>query len=175
MNNRLKRIFSWSFLSVSIVLIILFLYVSNRLVRQLESEERAKIELWAEAYQKIIMADANADMSIELKIIEGNTTIPVFLTTPEGKLIDSNNIVIPADTAGFIAAKIKTLTASDNFFEITIADDWKQYLYYDESVLLSELHYYPYIQLLVILVFAFLFYYMIVSRKQYEQLSLIHI
>ena len=169
MNNRLKRIFSWSFLSVSIVLIILFLYVSNRLVRQLESEERAKIELWAEAYQKIIMADANADMSIELKIIEGNTTIPVFLTTPEGKLIDSNNIVIPADTAGFIAAKIKTLTASDNFFEITIADDWKQYLYYDESVLLSELHYYPYIQLLVILVFAFLFYYMIVSRKQYEQ------
>ena len=77
MNNRLKRIFSWSFLSVSIVLIILFLYVSNRLVRQLESEERAKIELWAEAYQKIIMADANAELA-EQKI----ETIALF-TKPE--------------------------------------------------------------------------------------------
>ena len=169
MNNRLKRILSWAFLLASIVLIILFLYVSNRLVKQLEDEERAKIELWAEAYQKIIMADTNADMSLELKIIEGNTTIPVFLTTPDGTLIDSNNLTIPSDTARFIAAKIKTLTASNNYFEISISDQWKQYLYYDESLLLRELHYYPYIQLLVILVFTFLFYYMIVSRKQYEQ------
>ena len=169
MNNRLKCILSWAFLLASIVLIILFLYVSNRLVKQLEDEERAKIELWAEAYQKIIMADTNADMSLELKIIEGNTTIPVFLTTPDGTLIDSNNLTIPSDTARFIAAKIKTLTASNNYFEISISDQWKQYLYYDESLLLRELHYYPYIQLLVILVFTFLFYYMIVSRKQYEQ------
>ena len=169
MNNRLKRILTWAFLLASVVLIGAFLYVSNRLARQLEAEERAKIETWAEAYRNLIMADANADMSLELKVIEGNTTIPVFLTSPDGMLIDSNNLSIPADTARFIASKIKRLTATDNYFEINISDQYKQYLYYDESVLLRELHYYPYIQLLVILVFAFLFYYMIVSRKQYEQ------
>lgn len=169
MNNRLKRILTWAFLLASVVLIGAFLYVSNRLARQLEAEERAKIETWAEAYRNLIMADANADMSLELKVIEDNTTIPVFLTSPDGMLIDSNNLSIPADTARFIASKIKRLTATDNYFEINISDQYKQYLYYDESVLLRELHYYPYIQLLVILVFAFLFYYMIVSRKQYEQ------
>ena len=169
MTDRLKRILTWVFLLASVVLIGAFLFVSNRLARQLEAEERAKIETWAEAYRKLIMADANADMSLELKVIEGNTTIPVFLTTPDGTLIDSNNLTIPADTSRFIASKIKRLTATDNYFEISISDRYKQYLYYDESVLLKELHYYPYIQLLVILVFAFLFYYMIVSRKQYEQ------
>ena len=169
MNNRLKRILTWVFLLASVVLIGAFLYVSNRLARQLEAEERAKIETWAEAYRNLIMADADADMSLELKVIECNTTIPVFLTSSDGTLIDSNNLSIPADTARFIASKIKRLTATDNYFEINISDQYKQYLYYDESVLLRELHYYPYIQLLVILVFAFLFYYMIVSRKQYEQ------
>ena len=169
MNNRLKRILTWAFLLASVVLIGAFLYVSNRLARQLEAEEKAKIETWAEAYRNLIMADADADMSLELKVIEGNTTIPVFLTLSDGTLIDSNNLSIPADTARFIASKIKRLTATDNYFEINISDQYKQYLYYDESVLHRELHYYPYIQLLVILVFAFLFYYMIVSRKQYEQ------
>lgn len=169
MNNRLKRILTLAFLLASVVLIGAFLYVSNRLARQLEAEEKAKIETWAEAYRNLIMADADADMSLELKVIEGNTTIPVFLTSPDGRLIDSNNLSIPADTSRFIASKIKRLTATDNYFEINISDQYKQYLYYDESVLLRELHYYPYIQLLVILVFAFLFYYMIVSRKQYEQ------
>lgn len=171
MNNRLKRLFTWLFLLASVVLVGVFLCVSNRLVRQLESEERDKIEIWAEAYRKIIMADAETDMSLELKIIEYNKTIPVFLTTPDGILIDSNNLSIPTDTTRFITNKIKTLKSSNNYFEINISDEWKQYLYYDESLLLRELHYYPYIQLLVILVFSFLFYYMIVSRKQYEQNS----
>jgi len=169
MNNRLKTIFTWIFLLVSIVLIGLFLYFSNRLVNQLEEEERSKIELWAEAYRKLFVADTEADMSLELKVIEANTTIPVFYTDDQGTLLGHSNLTIPADTAAFIEKKIETLKATGNFFEIEIAEDWKQYLYYDESLLLQELQYYPYVQLLVIIVFAFLFYYMIASRKQYEQ------
>ena len=169
MNNRLKNIFTWFFLLVSILLIGLFLYFSNRLVRSLEEEERAKMELWADAYRQLFIADSHADMTLELKVIEANKTIPVFFTESDGKLLGYNNLTIPQDTARFINDKIKSLTATGNYFEINITDDWKQYLYYDESLLLRELHYYPYVQLLVIIVFAFLFYYMIVSRKQYEQ------
>lgn len=169
MNNRLKNIFTWIFLLASIVLIGLFLYFSNRLVNQLEEEERAKIELWADAYRLLFIADANSDMSLELKIIEGNKTIPVFLTESDGTLLGYNNLEIPADTVSFINNKIKTLSETGNYFEINISDDWKQYLYYEESLLLRELHYYPYVQILIIILFAFLFYYMIASRKQYEQ------
>lgn len=169
MNNRLKKIFTWIFLLASIVLIGLFLYFSNRLVKSLEVEERAKMELWADAYQHLFIADSNTNMTLELKIIEGNKTIPVFYTTEDGTLLGSNNLDIPKDTVQFISNKIKTLTENGNYFEIKISDDWKQYLYYDESVLLQQLHYYPYIQLVVVIVFVFLFYYMIISRKQFEQ------
>lgn len=169
MNDRLKKILTWVFLLVSLVLIVVFLYFSNRLVKSLEQEERAKMELWADSYRKLILAESNADISLELKVIEGNNTIPVFYTDEDGTLLGSNNLKIPRDTVGFIKEKIETLTKSGNLFEINISEDWKQYLYYEESLLLRELHYYPYVQLLVIIVFAFLFYYMIVSRKQYEQ------
>lgn len=169
MNNRLKNIFTWIFLLASIVLIGMFLFFSNRLVNQLEQEERAKIEVWAEAYRKLILADTESDVSLELQVIESNKTIPVFYTDEEGNLLGYSNLTIPNDTVQFVERKIKELTAAGNYFEINIADEWKQYLYYDESLLLRELQYYPYVQLLVVIVFAFLFYYMITSRKQYEQ------
>lgn len=169
MNDRLKNIFTWVFLLASLVLIGSFLYFSNRLVTSLEQEERAKMEIWANAYRHLFLAENEADLTLELQIIEGNKTIPVFLTDGDGILLGTNNMTIPQDTAAFIGDKIKSLTASGNYYEIQIANDLKQYLYYDESLLLHELHYYPYVQLLVILVFVLLFYYMIVSRKKSEQ------
>lgn len=169
MNNRLKNIFTWIFLFASVLLIGMFLYFSNRLVQSLEDEERAKMEIWASAYGRLFLADSDSDMTLELQIIEGNKTIPVFFTDENGLLLGANNMSIPADTAKYISDKITTLTSIGNYFEVKIDETQKQYLYYDESVLLHELHYYPYIQLIVIIVFVFLFYYMIVSRKQYEQ------
>lgn len=169
MNNRLKNIFTWIFLFASVLLIGMFLYFSNRLVQSLEDEERAKMEIWASAYGRLFLADSDSDMTLELQIIEGNKTIPVFFTDENGLLLGANNMSIPADTAKYISDKITALTSIGNYFEVKIDETQKQYLYYDESVLLHELHYYPYIQLIVIIVFVFLFYYMIVSRKQYEQ------
>ncbi len=127
------------------------------------------MEIWASAYGRLFLADSDSDMTLELQIIEGNKTIPVFFTDENGLLLGANNMSIPADTAKYISDKITALTSIGNYFEVKIDETQKQYLYYDESVLLHELHYYPYIQLIVIIVFVFLFYYMIVSRKQYEQ------
>lgn len=159
----------WLFIITSVLLIGLFLYFSDRLVQSLEREEHSKMGLWADAYHLLLVDDGDADMSLILKIINENTTIPVFYTETDGTLLGSNNMVIPEDTATYISAKRKELTAKGNVFEIAISDDWKQYLYYDESILLQQLHYYPYIQLMVIVVFALLFYYMLMSRKRAEQ------
>lgn len=159
----------WLFIITSVLLIGLFLYFSDRLVQSLEREEHSKMELWADAYHQLLVDDGDADMSLILKIINENTTIPVFYTETDGTLLGSNNMEIPEDTATYISTKRKELTAKGNVFEIAISDDWKQYLYYDESILLQQLHYYPYIQLMVIIVFALLFYYMLMSRKRAEQ------
>lgn len=169
MSQRLRNILQWSFLTVAVLLIALFLLFSNRLVKSLGDEERTKMEVWADAYRQLLLADEFADMSMELKVMESNTTIPVFYTDEEGELLGFNNLDIPADTTAFIAGKIKELTEQNRYFDIEIVEGFTQRLYYDESILLQQLHYYPYVQITVVIVLILLLYYMLLSRRQSEQ------
>ncbi len=127
------------------------------------------MEIWADAYRQLLLADENADMTLELKVMASNTTIPVFYTDDEGELLGWSNLDIPSDTAKFISAKINELTAQGHYFDIEIVEGLTQKLYYDESILLQQLHYYPYIQLMVIIVFLFLLYYMLHGKRISEQ------
>lgn len=169
MSNSLKNILQWLFLTLSVLLIALFLFFSNRLVQSLGQEERAKMEIWAEAYRQLLLADENANMTLESKVMASNTTIPVFYTDEDGYLLGYSNLEIPNDTASFIASKIEKLTAEGHFFNIEIEEGLTQRLYYEESILLQQLHYYPYVQVMVIIVFILLIYYMLYSRRISEQ------
>lgn len=169
MSNSLKNILQWLFLTLSVLLIALFLFYSNRLVQSLGREERAKMEIWAEAYRQLLLADENANMALESKVMAGNTTIPVFYTDEDGYLLGYSNLEIPNDTVAFIASKVEKLTAEGHFFNIEIEEGLTQRLYYEESIPLQQLHYYPYVQVMVIIVFILLIYYMLYSRRISEQ------
>ena len=168
-SNSLKNKLQWLFLILSVLLIAVFLYFSNQLVQSLGQEERTKMEIWADAYRQLLLADENADMTLELKVMASNTTIPVFYTDDEGTLLGSSNLNIPSDTTAFISHKIEELTLQGHYFDIEIVEGLTQRLYYDESILLQQLHYYPYIQLMVIIVFLFLLYYMLHGKRISEQ------
>lgn len=169
MSERFKNILQSIFLVLSILLIGLFIIFSNQLVSWLSNEERNKVEIWANAYSQLLLAEEDADVSLELKIMEGNTTIPVFYTDDEGQLLGSINMDIPQDTVSYISHKIQILTEQKRFFDVNVAPDLTQRLYYDESTRLQLLHYYPYIQVLVIFVFALLLYFMFLGRRRAEQ------
>ena len=180
MNQRFKNALQWTFIGLSVILIGLFLYYSNGLAKSLGREETEKMELWADAYKQLILADSEADMSMQWQVIRSNTTIPVFYTDMDGTMLGYKNIQIPfsyhygkemttADTVAYLKSQIPTLVEKHNYFEIVIMDDWKQYLYYDESILLQQLHYYPYVQLMAVVVLLLLFYYMLLSAKRSEQ------
>lgn len=170
MSHNLKNIIQFFFLMLSVFLIALFLVFSNQLVQSLGIEERTKMEIWADAYKQLLLADDNADMTLELKVMASNTTIPVFYTDEEsGELLGYSNLEIPVDTAAFISGKVKELTEQGHYFDIEIVEGLTQRLYYDESILLQQLHYYPYVQVTVIIVFLLLLYYMVYSRRVSEQ------
>lgn len=169
MSNNLKNLLQATFLVLSVALIALFLFFSNQLVQSLGQEERTKMEIWADAYKQLLLADENADMTLELKVMASNTTIPVFYTDEEGELLGYGNMTIPPDTAAFIASKVKELTEQGHYFDIEIVEGLTQRLYYEESIVLQQLHYYPYVQVTVIIVFLLLLYYMLYSRRVSEQ------
>lgn len=160
----------------SVLLLIALLIVggsflfTNELARRLAQEEHKRMEIWAEATQRFIVAEEGTDIDFVSQIIEDNTTIPVYVTDSMGKFLFSRNVREPKQhVAEFYARRIAVLRETQTPIEVRIADDVVQYIYYDESLLLRQLHYFPYIQFSVIFLFVLIAIFALYTAQQSEQ------
>ena len=74
--DNIKRI-RFIMITMAVVLSVASLVISHYLVRDLKHEEMVRMNIWAEAMRSFSDADSNADMSLVLKVLNSNTTIPV--------------------------------------------------------------------------------------------------
>lgn len=144
------------------------LWVTDKLVTSLAIEERKKMELWAEATREI--ADINSevtDFSFHLKVIEDNETVPVIVVDQDGNILDHRNLnPARSDNSEYLKRQLEQMGKSNEPIELVITEEEVQLIYYNDSMILMWLVYYPYIQLLVIIVFLFIAYYAFnISRK----------
>lgn len=138
-----------------VVVVVISSLVITHIVQQFEEEEQKKIELWAEATRQFILADENDNIDLLLQIMEGNTTIPVYMVDKNYNLLLSRNVPEPKhNTEAFYAKKINELRATQEPIEVRISDRVMQYIYYEQSTTLRWLSYFPYIQLVVMLALA---------------------
>lgn len=166
-NNQIGK---YIFFIVSIVLVGAFLYISNDLVKKLAQEERNKMEIWAAATRELASEISDSNIDLILKIIQSNTTIPVIITDENNDITQYLNITINStDTAAFLAKELKTFRDHGTSIDIDLGDNLSQTLYYEDSILLKRLSYYPYIQLLVMILFAIIAYIGLISAKRAEQ------
>lgn len=158
------------FLLISVILVGGFLYVSNKLVHDLSIEERNKMEIWADATRAVASEDMNMDMGLILKIIQSNTSIPVIIADESDVIKQTLNIKIPQDNPDkFLKKKLQDFKKGSNIIEIYLDKNTKQYLYYDDSILLKRLSYYPHVQLGVMILFILIAYLALMSSKKAEQ------
>ena len=168
-------------LAVSLILVAVFIYFSNSLVKDLAKQERERMEIWADATRELTTS-TDTDVDFLFRIIRGNQNIPVLLVDDQENIIEQRNFKIPelADTAkmldeysqvnkDFLAKKLQKLRNSSNKIEIEIDKDTHQMLYYEDSDVLRRLAYYPYIQLAVMLLFLGIAYFALISVKRAEQ------
>ena len=142
---------------------------TNKLANSLALEEQKKIEIWAEATRQFILADENTNIDFILSIIEGNTTIPVIIVDEKYQLLHSRNVKEPkSDVAKFYKRKIAVLKEQRAAIVVNLGDA-RQYIYYDDSLLLKQLYYFPYIQLGVIVIFLLISFFAFSSTKNAEQ------
>ncbi len=114
---------------------------ANYLFNQIGSDEREKVQLWADATKKV--GDVNApieDLSFLLDVIKNNKTVPVILVDENGKPNKSRNLdkALENDTA-YLNSQLKMMRAQHPPIEISIYKDKKNYLYYSDSKLFTEL------------------------------------
>jgi len=139
------------------------------LIKDLAQEERHKMEVWAEATRITASKDAAVDMSLVLKILQGNTTIPVVLCNDKDSILFVKNIDLPEDNIDeFKRSKVKELKGK-NSITIDMEDGTFQYVYYDDSIILKRLLIYPYAQLAVVFVFIVIAFLALASTKKAEQ------
>ena len=176
-----RRIWKMVLLAVSLVLVAVFIYFSNTLVKDLAKQERERMEIWADATRELTTS-TDTDVDFLFRIIHGNRNIPVLLVDEQDNIIEQRNFKLPepADTAKmideysainkkFLDKKLKKLRNSTNRIEIKIDDTTSQMLYYEDSDVLRRLAYYPYIQLAVMLLFLGIAYFALISVKKAEQ------
>lgn len=155
----MKRLNS-NILSIGITLLLAIVVVvsslvTSHIVEQFEQEEQKKIELWAEATRQFILADENENIDLLLQVMEGNTTIPVYMVDTNYNLLLSRNVPEPKrNVERFYIKKINELRATQEPIEVRISDSVMQYIYYEQSSTLQWLSYFPYIQLVVMLALA---------------------
>lgn len=154
-----KQYIGWKFVLVSmaVVIIVATIWFVSSLSRRIQEEETKKVATWVEANRELLQASADANLNLAVEIVTTNTTIPLILTNEFGQIIDSRNL----DSAK-IASHPKYLQEQLSIFKkkhppFIMEVDAKQkiynYIYYGDSLILKQVRYYPYIQLLVVTLF----------------------
>jgi len=160
----------FGFIFAAMLIAVASVVYSDMLIKSLAKEERQKMEVWAEATQVLISEDTSRNMQLILKILEGNTSIPVILWSENDGIISQNNIDVPEkDPDLFLEKKTKELRTKNPPIVVDLEDGNYQYLYYDDSIILKRLNIYPYAQLTVVFIFILIAFLALASTKKSEQ------
>jgi hypothetical protein len=154
-----KQYIGWKFVLVSmaVVIIVATIWFVSSLSQRIQEEETKKVATWVEANRELLQASPDANLNLAVEIVTTNTTIPLILTNEFGEIKDSRNL----DTAK-IASHPKYLQEQLNIFkkkhppfimEVDAKLKIYNYIYYGDSLILKQVRYYPYIQLLVVTLF----------------------
>lgn len=174
MNNRKRRYIDLEksifriFIYISMILLGLFIYISNSLVKEFSNEEQNRMEVWANAITLLSSGEELSSSTVDLifSVLQGNKAIPVLVLNQNDEIVMKSNVDSKSETPTEL---LKDKFKKNQPIEIFIAENEKQYLYYDDSLLLKKLSYYPYILLSVLLIFIIIIYAAILNVKKAEQ------
>ena len=153
----------------AIVIAVASLVVSHLLVKDLQREERNKMEVWAQAMQTLQEADETTDLALVLSVIQGNKTIPVIVLDSDEQVMDYRNVNIRnRDSDRYVADYGRRMYKAGHYIQIGDSVDY-QLVCYDESTLLKRLSQYPYWQLGIVMIFVVVAIFALLSSKRAEQ------
>lgn len=154
-------------------------YYTNILVNRLAEREREQIKLYANALQFLVNDDNDESITFFFReVIRANEIFPVIWVA-NGNILSYRNIKMPAridsldinheEKQAYLNKELEIMREEHLPVVVNFGDNEVQYIYYRNSYLLSQLKYYPYVQLTVIAVFAFLAYLAFSYSRKAEQ------
>lgn len=157
-------------LLVAALIVAVSVYYNNFIVDDLKDREKQTVDLLARAIEFLAQQGDNSNVTfINEQIVKANVTIPVILANQYGEptgvyrnlpldenLPDEQLMQILKRELAIMQAENEPIPVIHRNLRGELEDI--QYVYYKNSALLTQLSYYPYIQLSTILLFAGLAY-----------------
>lgn len=170
-----SRVKVW-LLVVAVIIGISTLYYTNNLVKTLSEREKKQIDLYAKGLKFAISPENTGSMNFLFEsIIENNTSIPVILADENNQAISYKNLDIDStwNKSKLDEYLKKEIVAMQKQYPPIVVDypgfNLKNYIYYKNSKLLTQLKYYPLVQLVVISVFIVFAYLAFSYSRRLEQ------
>jgi len=170
-----RRLVKYLLIAAAVAIAAGSLAVSQSLISDLRRGEQADMETWAEAMRSLIKADEQTDLSLVLKVINGNHTIPVIVLDETGGVVDYRNVPLTVrdDTLTVLHNEALEMKRAGRVMYLDLpqaATGGATFsVCYGESLMLQRLAKYPYIQLGVVTLFIAIAFFALLSSKRAEQ------
>jgi nitrogen-specific signal transduction histidine kinase len=104
-------------------------------------------------------------------VVGSSASVPVIVTDSTGaRIIESGNIdKEKLKDEHYVQKLIARMSGENEPILITLPDSGKSYIYYMDSVLMTQIMYYPYVMFTVIGVFLFIAYFLFSTARKSEQ------
>lgn len=152
---------------LGLVIGISSLLFTNDMARQLREKEQNEVAIWSAAFRDL---GVNPSSPLLSALINSKSNIPFIIV--DGQMNIASSHLIPdhiLNHPNLRRKKIEEMAAANSFIQVTTMNNETFYIFYDESRLLKTLVYFPYIQLMIIVVFVTFGYITFRSSKQDEQ------
>ncbi|MFV0178001.1 HAMP domain-containing histidine kinase [Empedobacter falsenii] len=145
----------WIGFFIIIVIFSITIWSSNKIVEELKLEEHNRVENYARSLELISSSEFldSKTQDFLFKLIKDNKSIPVALVDEKGIIVDTKNIdeSIVKDSVK-LERYVQKMKSINQTIEIELIGS-KNFVYFKNSKLLSQLQYYPLIIILLILIF----------------------
>lgn len=146
-------------LLIAIGIVGVILWNTYQFFKEFQQQEIVKMEILADAYFQFNKSKPDDDISLLVKIIENNKTIPMIVTDENNHiLLDQNIDYHPDEKEKVLTARLQEMKGVIPPIEINISDTKSQFIYYSNSETLNKLRYYPLALVLIFVVFLAIIY-----------------
>jgi signal transduction histidine kinase len=147
------------------------LMYTNQLVKKMARQEQIKAGMMADAWTQIVNSGSDqTNLDFYAGVIEDNETIPVIVTDSSNNLVFARNLdTSRLNSQRYIHRKLEKMRENADPIVIGLPPADQQYLYYSKSLLLTQLLYYPYYQMGIVLLFILVAYFAFRTSRKAEQ------
>ncbi|MAZ27866.1 MAG: two-component sensor histidine kinase [Cytophagaceae bacterium] len=169
-----QRFSRWFIIISALIITGLILWNVSIFFDHLKKSERERMEIWASSLKALNEIPLHGDFSANTDLIglisQKNTSIPIIVTDGKGTILNSLNI---PDEILQDSTKVRNLMqemATENEpVPIQVYDDEVQMAYYKDSTIITQLVYFPFALIIVMILFAAVIYFVYTSSKASEQ------